>query len=323
MFSVIIPLFNKADYIEKAIESVLSQTMPDFELIVIDDGSTDSSLERIGRFTDTRLQIIHQANAGVSTARNNGAAFSRFDYVAFLDADDWWDERFLEEMKPLVTQFPDAGLHGSNYYVVKNGHNTPAQIGLPFGFSKGYIDYFTVYAKTFWVPINCSFVVVKKSIFSQQNGFNSKLKFGEDFDLWVRIALLHKVAYLNRFLAYSNQDADTANRALGMDKCWEPAEHVTFNLAHLAENEKTQPVIKNLLDGLRVRSLIPYRLNGWYPNDVRTIISHVELNNQPSYYRFVYQWPLPVVKAYFRIRQLGSWLKQRLLRAYAKPTSIT
>lgn len=323
MFSVVIPLHNKTNYIVKAVESVLGQTWPDFELIVVNDGSTDGSQERLSQFDDRRLRVVDQVNAGVSAARNNGAKHARFDHIAFLDADDYWHPYFLEEMKRLITGFPDAGLYGSGYYIVKNGLRTPAQVGVAAGFSAGYINYFAVYAHTFWVPINCSFVVVKKSVFEQQKGFNPKLKFGEDFDLWIRIALAHKVAYVNRLLAYSNQDADTTNRALGADRCWKLAEHVTFNLSDFAQYESCNPTLKTLLDGLRVRSLVPYRLNSWYPNEVQALISRVKLDAQPSFYRFVYQWPLPVVSVYFRVKQIGSMAKQRLLRMYAKRASTT
>ena len=323
MFSVVIPLYNKAHYIEKAVASVLAQTWPDFDLIVVNDGSTDGSAGRLSGCTDRRLRVINQANAGVSVARNTGVGQAKHEYIAFLDADDWWHPHFLEEMNRLITGFPDAGLYGCGYYVVKNGLHTPAQVGVPTGFSAGYIDYFAVYARTFWVPINCSFAVVKKSVFEEQNGFNPVLKFGEDLDLWVRIALTYKVAYLNQLLAYSNQDADPTNRALGTDRCWKPAEHVTFNLGDFARHEYQTPMLKIVLDGLRVRSLISYRLNNWYRGEVQAIISRVNLKKQPLFYRFIYQWPLPVVRAYFRAKQVGSIVKQRLLRTYAQRAATT
>lgn len=322
MFSVVIPLYNKAHYVEKAVESVLGQTLPDFELIIVNDGSTDNSLGEIARFTDPRISIINQSNAGVSTARNNGVKHAQFDNVAFLDADDWWHESFLETMKALITRFPEAGLYGSNYFVVKNGENKPAQIGVAAGFEAGYIDYFEVYARTFWVPLNCSFVVVEKSAFAQEKGFNAGLKFGEDIDLWIRIALNHKVGYINKPLAYSNQDVETTDRAVGMGKFWLKSEHVIFNLDYLADQEKRNSALKALLDGLRVRSLVEFHLNGWYPQEVQAIMSQVDFTRQPLLYRFIYQWPLPVVIAYYRTKLVGSLVKQTLLRSYRKLSPV-
>ena len=99
-FSVIIPLFNKAPYIKKALESVRSQTFSDFEIVVVDDGSTDNSFTEAKSLledSDVRYQLKHQDNAGVSTARNNGVSLSKGDYLCFLDADDWWAPSFLEK----------------------------------------------------------------------------------------------------------------------------------------------------------------------------------------------------------------------------------
>ena len=117
-FSVVIPLYNKAPYVKKALESVFAQTFRDFELIVVDDGSTDDSLNVAKEVLDASgiyHQLIHQDNAGVSTARNNGVASSNGDYICFLDADDWWAPNFLERMDWLIKEYPEAGIYGVNY----------------------------------------------------------------------------------------------------------------------------------------------------------------------------------------------------------------
>ena len=115
-FSVIIPLYNKAPYIRKALESVFAQTYTDYELIGVDDGSSDNSLAvakqcitdrcAVDRHDGCRsalpVEIIEQANSGVSAARNNGVAASSGDYIAFLDADDWWEPTFLEKMAKII-----------------------------------------------------------------------------------------------------------------------------------------------------------------------------------------------------------------------------
>ncbi|WP_051350466.1 glycosyltransferase family 2 protein [Dyadobacter alkalitolerans] len=316
MFSVIIPLYNKASHIEKAVDSVLRQTFQDFELIIIDDGSTDGGVSKLGRYEDSRLRIIRQSNFGVSISRNIGVSNARFSLVAFLDADDWWDERFLEEMDQLIAKFPEAAMYGSAYYVVKNGTHKPAQIGLEAGFEAGYIDYFQVYSRTFWVPINCSFVVLRKSVFEDESGFKPELKFGEDLDLWIRIALKHKTGYVNKYLAYSNQDVAPAGRALGMDKHWKKTEHVIFNLDYLGAQEADNPPLKMLLDGLRVRSLQPFYLNASYPQETQDTLAKVDFSKQPPFYRYLYYGPKKVIITYFRLKKLGSLIKQSLLRNY-------
>ena len=119
-FSVIIPLYNKAPYVDKTIRSVLAQTYADYELIVMDDGSKDDSFAIALKAVEGRgnCHVYRQKNAGVSMARNNGVALSQGDYLCFLDADDWWEPTFLEEMSKLIGDFPDAGIYGTNYTIV-------------------------------------------------------------------------------------------------------------------------------------------------------------------------------------------------------------
>lgn len=314
MFSIIIPLYNKANYIEKAVTSVLGQTYQHFELIVINDGSTDDSPQIINGIHDSRLRIIHQANSGVSTARNVGVKYARFKFVAFLDADDWWHSEFLQEALIMITHCPDADLYGINYYYVKHGKNRVEEKGLPAGFTLGYVDYISIYGSNFCVPINCSFVIVRKSAFILLGGFRSVLRFGEDFDLWIRLALSGKVSYLNKPLSYSNQDVDLSNRAIGEYQLHSPASHFIFNLGYLKEYELHSTALKALLDGLRVRSLLPYYLSGQYVDEVNKVLSEVYFTRQPRYYRWIYAMPISLTRAYFAFKRIGSSYKRVLLR---------
>ena len=115
-FSVIIPLYNKAPYVGKALRSVLGQTFPEYELIVVNDGSKDDSLAVAEHVLEgSGATVISQENAGVSTARNNGVAASHGDYICFLDADDWWEPTFLEKMSQFIDEFTDAGIYGCGF----------------------------------------------------------------------------------------------------------------------------------------------------------------------------------------------------------------
>lgn len=312
MFSVVIPFYNKAKYIDKAIHSVLTQTCQDFELIIINDGSTDGGLAKLMLLDDARIKIIDQQNAGVSITRNNGVKFSQYDYIAFLDADDWWHPDFLKEMRMLIHNFPLAALYGCSYEVVKNKTHRKHYNLLDDRF-RGYINYFNVYADTFWVPINCSFVIVKKSIFNDLSGFNPQLKFGEDLDLWIRMALKQRVAYINTCLAYSNQDVEEFSRALGEAKRWQKNEHILFNLDYLENYEKESPELKRLLDGLRVRGLVSFYLTNQHFSAVKKILEVIDFKTQPYFYQFVYNWPKVLVTVYFKLKALGSSFKRFLL----------
>lgn len=311
-FSVVIPLFNKSQHIQKAVNSVLNQTFPDFEIIVVNDGSTDKSLSIVEQIKDERVKIINQPNSGVSTARNNGVKASKYDYIAFLDADDWWDEHFLEEMKVLIEKYPDAGIYGSKYDIVKFGRVRKDDVGLPDSFTDGFIDYLKTYAIRYFMPICSSAVVIKKSVFEELKGFKPQLKFGEDFDLWVRVALKYKVAYKNKSLAYFNQDVDIKNRALG-GKLWNKNTHFIFQLDYLAAEEKNIPALKELLDGLRVRSLLRYYLKAMYSKEVNEILSKVDFSKQPKQYIRAYRMPFFLVKMYYGCKQKAYLVKRFLI----------
>ena len=314
-FTVIIPLYNKAPYVSKAIGSVLAQTFTDYELVVVDDGSKDDSAEMAAKAmagrTDCRL--IRQENAGVSMARNNGVAASQGDYLCFLDADDWWEPTFLEEMSKLIAEFPDAGIYGTSYTIVnETKHKTRvAPIGVKPGFGKGYINYCQVYAKTLAMPLWTGAVCIPRPVFDGMHGFPQGIKLGEDFMLWIHIALKHKVAFLNKPLAFYNQDVDAANRGV-KSSGYDPDSFMTFHFDQFADDEKTNKDVKVLLDRLRVYSLLRFRLANTHSSRVREEIAKVDFSNVDKKYRFYYKSPFPIVWIATKVQVLSSWLKQQL-----------
>lgn len=316
MFSVIIPLYNKAPYVEKAIRSVLNQTLQDFELIVIDDGSTDNSFEVVQQLFSSLTPpsggwgAYTQQNQGVSTTRNKGVSLAKYDYIAFLDADDWWAPTYLEEMKKLIEEFPQAGIYGSSYYKVKNGKHIPAKIGVEQGFEKGIINYFRVYANTMWMPLWTGATILKKEIYIQENGFKPQLKLGEDFDLWVRIAIKHPVALLNKPLAYYNQDVELQNRAVTSHRFYAPEEHMLFtDYGELMKDND----FKYLFDVLALYALLPYYLNKMNRKEVKRILDKVDWNKHEKKYLWYYKRiPRQVTKGYFGLKEVGFRIKNRI-----------
>ena len=118
-FSIVIPLYNKERYIKRAINSVLAQTYGHFEIVVIDDGSVDRSVDVVNDLKDARIRLLKQAHHGVSKARNKGIAEARYDLLAFLDADDWWRPQFLATINDLVSLYPQAGAYVTSYDMVE------------------------------------------------------------------------------------------------------------------------------------------------------------------------------------------------------------
>lgn len=306
-FSVIIPLFNKAPYVQKTLESVIGQSFRDFELIVVDDGSTDDSFavaRSVLKDCGIVHHLIHQENAGVSLARNNGVAVSRGEYLCFLDADDWWAPTFLEEMDVLIGEYPDAGIYGTNYYYVKNGMESVCIKAA----ETGYIDYFKVYADGLKMPLTSISVSVPKTVFTELNGFPTHVKLGEDFMLWVQIALLYKVAFLNVPLAYYNQDVDPTWRGIG--HLVPPKVHMLWNLDFLSDVEKDNPEFKRLLDNLRTYSLLPYYLSKPYHEEAGRELEKVDWNRQPSKVRALYKKPIWFLKLREVVFKVGSKMKK-------------
>lgn len=309
-FSVIIPLYNKAPYVGKALRSVLDQTFTDYEIIVVDDGSTDESARVAGEVLSKAAvdcQLIRQENAGVSMARNNGAARSKGEYLCFLDADDWWDPSFLERMDWLIKMYPDAGIWGTNYYYVKNGRMRICVQGV----DTGYINYCKAYSEGMAMPLTSISVAVSPAVYDEFHGFNPKLKLGEDFDLWIKIALNYKVAFLNEPLAFYNQDVTPSLRAIGHLK--NPKVHMLWNLGYLEGEEKVNPDYKQLVDNLRTYGLFPYYLSKQYRESARGELQKVDWTRQSEKTRRLYRKPVALLRLELFVRKIGAVVKGWIL----------
>lgn len=312
-FSVIIPLYNKAPYVRKTVESVLGQTLGDYELIIIDNGSNDGSSEIVAEFTDPRVRIVRlEENVGVSNARNKGVSLSTSPYITFLDADDWWEPTFLEEMAGLIERHPNAGIYVTSYWMVKNSKKRLAPIGVDDGFTEGEINYCTVYAKTLCMPLTSITVAIPRAVFDEAGGFKPHLKLGEDFDLWIRIALKHKVVFLNKPLSNYNQDVDVTYR--GTNHLHDPKEHMLWNLGYLESEEKTNPDYKQLVDNMRTYGLLTYLLTTKYRAAARQELAKVDWERQPIETQRLYRMPIIYLKARMCFLKLGSRVKQFLIK---------
>jgi glycosyltransferase involved in cell wall biosynthesis len=214
LISIIIPLYNKEKEVLRAINSVLSQTVSDFEVIVVNDGSTDNGPEIVKSINDHRIRVIDQANAGVSAARNRGIEESRAELIAFLDADDEWSPDFLETIMGLKRDFPECSVFATSYFLVsQDGMKRPAIVrGLPEGFQKGILkDYFIIAAQSD-PPLWTSATAVKKTAISIVGGFPVGIVSGEDLLTWARLAVKYDISYTIEPKAIFWQPIDLADR---------------------------------------------------------------------------------------------------------------
>jgi len=216
-FSIIIPLYNKSPHIEQTIHSVFAQTHQDFEIIVVDDGSTDEGADIVAAINDPRLRLARQANAGVSAARNKGIDMANSNFVAFLDADDLWFPNHLETLTHLISVYPGCGMYATSFTLGNGNESQTSKFPLsePIGWHKiftleEYLN-FMIHSNLICTDTICMW----KGIFSTIGKFEVGLDRGEDLDMWLRAAVFMPVAFINEITAIYNIGA--VNRSL--NKC--------------------------------------------------------------------------------------------------------
>lgn len=193
MFSIIIPLYNKEKYIQRAVTSVLNQSFNEFELIIVDDASDDSSLDVVKRIHDNRIQIIERNERGFGgyAARNLGVEHAKFDFVSFLDADDEWNRDYLLSISDLIKIYPNNTLF-STAWQEKSGSVIKYNAYYNKHKSKGnhIIQNFFEEAVNGRSPIHTNIITIKKQIYLDKGGFpQGKCKRGGDIEFWMRLMI--------------------------------------------------------------------------------------------------------------------------------------
>ncbi|MBX3256037.1 MAG: glycosyltransferase family 2 protein [Chitinophagaceae bacterium] len=207
MFSVVIPLYNKEKSVPGTIASVLNQEVKDFELIIVNDGSTDKSLEIVEAIKDDRIIIINKQNGGISSTRNAGIRAAKNPYIAFVDADDYWEPDFLTTVSALISDYPEADAFATGYVCKFNGL-TLHTLGVK---NRGIIkDYFKLVYR--YPVMHASSVCIKKSSFEKVGWFDERMTHGEDYNMWDRLGKYGLIAASPQPCAW--YQLDTENRAL-------------------------------------------------------------------------------------------------------------
>lgn len=283
LISVVIPLFNKRSCIASTAQSVLSQTYKDFELIVVDDGSTDGSADVVRSIDDARIRLIEKPNGGVCSARNEGIRQAQSEYIAFLDADDLYEPEFLQEVAALIESCPEAAIWGTSYFYLKGGEKVLASKPLPDSF-RGIID------NRGWTlgHIYCSSAVCCwKPALEEIGLFDERLTYGEDLDVWWRIMLRYPAAYSNKPLAVYRFDEE--NRAM---ECRIPLERLyIYYFEKYVEARENDAAFRHFIDQECMWWLFPYFAKDSQNPDVLRILAQIDLSEYKKSFKFRFKHP--------------------------------
>lgn len=296
-FSIVIPLYNKEKFIGRTLESIFDQTFSDYEIIIVNDCSTDQSLSIARQFARDNVSIMsHEKNQGLSAARNTGIALAKADFIAFIDSDDLWKPQFLEKMHVMIQKFPHAGLFASAYEESYPGFAIEVKKNISNDADSMEIisDFFTANAHQ---PIFCySSVVMKKIVFETIGLFDQKITLGEDVDFNIRANSKFALAYYNRVCASYTIFSEN--------------QITNSSIAHkvVTDFDKYEPLVgefpslKLYLDTNRYILAMHYKMAGDKVASAQ-MLAGIDAQNLTSKQRLLLKMPLPAIKLLQKIKR--------------------
>ncbi|MBW4616220.1 MAG: glycosyltransferase [Desmonostoc vinosum HA7617-LM4] len=204
--SIIIPAYNAMNYLPDALESVLQQTFTDFEVLIIDDGSSDNLVQWAGELANSQVRLIVQKKQGVAVARNTGIANAKGEYIAFLDADDLWKPTKLEKQVCYLDNHPDIGLVHTNMVLINQEGKSSGRV------MKSHAEGDALKQLLEKNTITTSSVIVRNCCLTNIGDFDISLRYSQDWDMWVRIAARYRFAVIKEPLVCYRQHANNATK---------------------------------------------------------------------------------------------------------------
>lgn len=253
--SIIIPTYNRANVIENSIRSVLNQSYTEYELLVVDDGSTDDTESVIESFQDERIRYIKlPENKGVAAARNEGIRQAKYDYIAFQDSDDYWKENKLEKQMAFLTKHPEIALLYCPYECKKADGSAiiVPNDSIPMSEKQGNIYEYMLRRNTIGTPS----VLLRKECLENSGIFNENLTCLEDWEFFLRISKNYEVAFQNEVLVYVNLSSDGVSHNVSgyyEARCYMIAIHKDALLRYGIFNDVT----KDLLESAEKLGILP------------------------------------------------------------------
>ncbi len=270
MFSVIMPVYNGENFISAAVECVLSQTFSEWELIIVNDGSSDNTLKVLEKYADNpKIKIITQPNGGVSAARNTAMKNAKFDYFAFLDCDDFWFPNHLETLKNMIDRYPDAGTYSTlgkirlaNGEFITNAsyfENRPCKNDD----SIVYIDNFIAeYDRDKMVKTHSSCACVSRAAAEKAGGFKTGCKIGEDLAFFLIAGVYFPVVLSSDTTAVYEKSNSTATKDISFDPDWFFFEDVKDILKDDSVSGDTKRHITSVMQWFTMRRTRHYAIDG-------------------------------------------------------------
>lgn len=308
-FSIVIPLYNKEKEIQDTLNSVLKQSFRNFEIIIVNDGSTDGSSEIVKKIKDDRIILFHKKNEGVSIARNYGIEKVNSNFIAFLDADDYWHPSHLENLNNLILKFPNQ-LWFSSAYEKRFNNNFSTPMNAPIlkkgdnwnGIISNYFENSLIDCLA-WTSAVC----MKKEFLNSLNGFDIKITHGagEDTDLWLRAALKSDLAFSTTVTARHNLDSN--NRISNT-----PALKRNYmDLDKYEKNSINNIFLKKYLDLNRYSFALQYKMSKDF-NTYKNYTKKINLNNLNTKQRFLLKLPRIVLLLLINIKSFFERIGFRL-----------
>lgn len=296
-FSVVISVYNKEALVKETIESVLHQSVQDFDIIIINDGSTDDSEQVITSIPSKKITYIPlKKNAGAGAARNIGIKAAQGDFIALLDGDDLWDKYYLAEISALINVFPQHHVFATAVLKEHQHKTTPNQYSFenPKGDTFLDLNYFeSSYKNTL---LTSSSVVIHKAVFNHIGFYDTALKNSEDTDLWIRIGLMYNVAF-------STKEYVTFRFAKG--SLHKTAKTVTrfSRFLNYIDMEASDPALKKFIDLNRYSLILRARL--WNePQEVAKYLDNLDEKNLNRKQRFLLSLPTHILKLAFKTQSV-------------------
>lgn len=307
LFSVVIPLYNKAKYIQKTVQCVLEQTEQNFEIIVVDDGSSDEGVELVQSIHDDRIRVLRKENGGVSTARNMGIRESKGKYITFLDADDYWTNDFLSTVNELFIHFPEAKVACPSYQMIYGDRAvTPVWKSVSLTEVSLVEDIFEMATASCWIMTSSCVAVEAEALTQMDYWFPENERVYEDFDLWIRLGEKYPVAHSPKVCGGYNRITDSNARKT---KKIVYSQTYMHTLKQMRDDLRRTDQQKAWIDELIDRRMVPYIISLLICREKETARRNLSLwhpNSKYNKYKFVLNvlalMPTPIVELIQNVR---------------------